>query len=264
MTDTLSIAAAPLALGTTMRRVARYAAASVQRALSDFSFVFFIVALPSAIFLFFATIYGNQPTSAGFKVDTFMMVSMAAYGGMGAAMSAGTAMQTERANGWFRQLQLTPLTSAEFFVSRLVVAVVLMVPAIGAVFVCGALRGVSLDGTRWLAAAGVLVVTLIPMIAMGIAIALWFSPQTAAPATTFMTLLLSMLGGLWFPMSMMPEGLAAVGRLLPSYRALDVANWTLAGGDFPWQSITLLASWTAALVVLGVVGYRRAVRNSRR
>ena len=77
-------------------------------------------------------------------------------------------------------------------------------------------------------------------------------------------LALSMLGGLWFPLEMMPEAMQTVGKLLPSYWAGRIGTWPLVGGDFPTQGVLVIGTWAVVLVGLGALGYGRAVRTSRR
>lgn len=102
------------------------------------------------------------------------------------------------------------------------------------------------------------------MIVFGLVIALWFKPQTATAVTTLAMLALAMLGGLWVPLQLMPEVMQTIGKLLPSYWASQIGAWPLVGGDFPWQGVIVLVVWLAVLVGVGALGYRRAIRTSRR
>ena len=246
------------------RRLLSYARSSVRRTLTDWSFLAFVIALPTTMYLFFAGIYGDQIAQGGVTVAAVMMVTMAAYGGLGAAMSAGAEIQSERSTGWFRQLMITPLTPLEFFVAKVIAAVFAVAPAIVAVFLRGVARGVRMPVGTWAATFGVLLAALLPMVLLGVVLGLWFKPQTAGAATTLVMLALSMIGGLWFPLDMMPEFLQRIGRLLPSYWAGQLGQWPVMGGAFPWQGVATIGVWCAALVGLGILGYRRAVRTSRR
>lgn len=246
------------------RHVAHYIAHSMLATLRDWAFLAFVVAMPTTMYLFFSGIYGAQMTQGGASVAAVMMVTMATYGALGAAMSAGAQIQTERATGWFRQLMVTALTPAQFITARIVVAVGVIVPAIAAVFVAGAARGVRLDAGTWVASGVLILVALLPMVMLGLTIGLWLKQAAAGAATTLMMLALSMLGGLWFPLDMMPDAMAAFGRTLPSYWAGRIGTWPISGGAFPWQGVVVLGIWTVALVVLGALGYGRAVRTSRR
>lgn len=247
-----------------LARLARYTAASIGQMVREWSFIAFIIAMPTTMYLFFSGIYGDQVASGGVTVAAIMMVTMATYGGLGAAMSAGATIQAERSSGWFRQLMLTPLSATQFFTAKVTTAVAVVVPALGAVFLAGAIQGVRLPATTWLAIGGLLLASLLPMVVLGLVIGLWFKQQTASAVTTLTMLTLSMVGGLWFPLDMMPAGLQFVGRLLPSYWAGQIGTWPLVQGDFPTQGVLVIGAWTVSLLVLGALGYRRAVTTSRR
>ncbi len=242
----------------------RYLGFSIRAMVRDWSFLAFIIAMPVTMYLFFAGIYGDQTAAGGVTVAAAMMVMMAAYGGLGAAMNAGASIQSERSSGWFRQLMLTPLTATQLVTAKVLTAVCAMVPALLAVFAAGLFRGVRLPLIAWAAVLGLLLVSLLPMVLLGVVIGLWFKQQTASAVTTLTMLALSMVGGLWFPLEMMPRSMQLVGQLLPSYWAGQIGMWPLLDATFPWRGAAVITAWTLALVVLGALGYGRAVRASRR
>lgn len=95
---------------TASRHFTHYLLHSWLGTLRDWSFLAFILAMPVTIYLFFAGIYGAQLSEGGVDVAAIMMVTMATYGALGAAMSAGNQITNERSTGWFRQLMITALT----------------------------------------------------------------------------------------------------------------------------------------------------------
>ncbi len=249
---------------TSARRFVSYTISSLKRALTDWAFLAFVIVMPVALYTFFSAIYGDQVVQGGVTVAAVMMITMAAYGGLGAAMNSGAQIQAERTSGWMRQLMVTPLTAVQFFAAKVVVAVMVVIPALAMVFLAGAWRGVRLPAATWLASGGTLLAALLPMTLLGLVLGLWFKPQAASAATTLTMMAMSMIGGLWFPLDMLPSALQTVGKLLPSYWAGQLGTWAILGGGFPWQGVLVIASWTVSLVVLGVLGYRRAVSSSRR
>lgn len=245
-------------------RVWHYFRHSLLGAMTDWAFLSFVVVMPVSLYLFFAAIYGDEETAGGVKVAAAMMVTMAAYGGLGAAMNAGGMIQAERASGWVRQLMITPLRPGEFIVAKLATAVGVVVPALVAVFVAGAIRGVRLEAATWLAVLVALLFSLLPMVILGVVIGMWAKPQTASVITTLTMLVLSMVGGLWFPLEMMPGSLQLLGRALPSCWVGKIGQWPVVGGDFPWRGVVVIGAWTLGLIAAGAVSYGRAVRTSRR
>ncbi|MDO5684238.1 MAG: ABC transporter permease, partial [Propionibacteriaceae bacterium] len=237
---------------------------SITHLVREWSFLAFLIAMPVTMYLFFSGIYGDQLTSGGVAVSAVMMVTMATYGGLGAAMNAGATIQSERSSGWFRQLMITPLTATEFVVAKICTALAAMLPALAAVGIAGVFRGVRLPVATWFSILGLLILALLPMVVLGLVIGLWFKQQTASAVTTLTMLALSMVGGLWFPLDMLPGVMQTVGKLLPSYWAGQIGIWPIIGGAFPWRGVLVLGIWVLVLSGLGALGYGRAVRTSRR
>ena len=265
---TLTTTASSLDATRTARRrtnpFVHYLLGSLGIMLREWSFLAFVVAMPTTMYLFFSSMFGGYATDGGVSVAAVMMVTMATYGGLGAAMSAGNQIQNERSTGWFRQLMITGLTPTQFVAAKVLVAVGVVIPAIGIVFIAGALRGVRLDASTWLGSFALLLVALLPMLLLGLTLGLWFKPAAASAATTLVMLALSMLGGLWIPLEMMPAAMQTLGQALPSYWAAQIGTWPITGGAFPWQGVAVIAAWSLVLIGLGALGYRRAVRTSKR
>ncbi|WP_330253370.1 ABC transporter permease [Nocardia sp. NBC_00565] len=103
--------------------------------------------------LFFA-IFGLQSddrtqTFGSGNVTGYIMVSMAVYGAMLATTSGGAMVAIERAQGWSRQLRLTPLRPVAYIATKVAVAMVLGLGSVTAVFVVGGLLGAHLTVTAW-------------------------------------------------------------------------------------------------------------------
>lgn len=245
-------------------RFVHYFLHSIGHLLRDWAFLAFLIAMPVFMYMLFSGIYGDQVATDGVTVAAVMMVMMATYGGLGAAISAGATIQSERSSGWFRQLMLTPLRPAEFVSAKVLTALAAVVPAIVAVGLAGVTRGVRLPLATWLGSLGLLVVALLPMVVLGLVIGLWFKQNTAGAVRTLIMLALAVVGGLWFPLDMMPPFMQTVGALVPSYWAGQIGLWPLVGGTFPWHGVAVIAFWVVALTALGALGYVRAIRSSRR
>jgi ABC-2 type transport system permease protein len=73
---------------------------------------------------------------------------------------------------------------------------------------------------------------------------------------------LSILGGVWMSVSILPKTLRTIAHWTPSNRFADL-GWSIAAGHTPPASDALiLAGWTALLGALAIMAYRRATVRS--
>ena len=114
-----------------------------------------------------------------------IMVSMAAYGSLGAAMSGGAQLAVERRSGWFRQLSITALPPRSFLWAKAVVIMALVLPALILVFAAGRVhRRRPGAGRAWLASLGLMWSACIPLAVLGIVIGLWVKAEVVQGVTT--------------------------------------------------------------------------------
>lgn len=232
----------------------------------QFSFGIFSIALPVILYVIFTQTYGDAGGPDGINWAAMIMVSMAAYGSLGAAMSGGAQLALERRSGWFRQLNITALPAQIFLLAKSAVIMVVVLPALILVFVAGfVVGGVRAPATAWLACLALMWLALLPMTILGVAIGLWAGADVVPGVTTLVLLMLSALGGLWFPVQIMPDVMQTIAKTLPSYWLAELGRWPfLPGTGFPWAGIAVLLGWSIGLTVLGALGYRRATANSTR
>ena len=102
----------------------RYAQLSARTAIRNVRFLVLTVALPVVLYLVYpASIEGQTMDDAtGYSINAYLMVSMAAFGGIGAALNATARIAIERQTGWNRQLRLTALTPAGYVTAKIAVA----------------------------------------------------------------------------------------------------------------------------------------------
>ncbi|HEY5787872.1 MAG TPA: ABC transporter permease [Microlunatus sp.] len=242
-----------------------YAVHSTWLTVKNFAFVVFAVGMPLVLYVVFSQTFTGSGPDAGL-VSAMIMVSMAAYGALGAAMSGGAQLATERRSGWFRQLSVTTLAPREFLLAKAGVIMVLVLPSLLLVFGAGFLiGGVRMPVGVWLASLALMWVALVPLAILGIVIGLWVKAEAVGGVTTLILLLLAMLGGLWLPTEMMPPVAQALAQALPSYWLAELGRWPmLPDSAFPWTGVLVLLAWVIGLTVLGGLGFRRATASSKR
>lgn len=245
-----------------------YTMHSTKLTAKNFSFVLFSLALPVILYVVFAKMFGGtSDDGSGINWSAMIMVSMAAYGSLGAAMSGGAQLAVERRSGWFRQLSITVLPPRAFLWARAAVIMFIVLPALILVFTAGfVIGGVRAPVLVWLASLGLMWLALIPMTILGITVGLWVKAEAVQGVTTLTLLLLAMLGGLWFPAQIMPSVMQFIAHCLPSYWMAELGRYPFlpAGVAFPWTGVWVLLAWSVGLTMLGALGYRRAAADSKR
>ncbi|WP_061292872.1 ABC transporter permease [Herbidospora cretacea] len=223
----------------------------VRRSLSSPVNLVFLAGFPVLLYLLWTKVLdlASGPVS---------MVSMATYGAMGGALFIGGAIAMERASGWLRQLAVTPLPAHGYIVAKLVAGMLAVLPSVVIVLAAGALLGgVRLPAGTWLVLPLLIWIGVAPFAALGVAFGYSFRGQSANIVTMVVFFLLAVLGGLWLPVSRMPEGLRVVAEHSPAYQAGSLGWRALDGLPPTGTSVLVLVAWTALFVVLGVWRYRR-------
>ena len=116
-----------------------YLRLEVRRSLRNRRYLVFTVVFPVMLYILYTAVL---PATASGPIDglpwnVYFLVSMAAYGAMGAAMSQANPIATERRQGWARQLRVTPLPSLAYVAAKVASAVLLTVPALALVGAAG-------------------------------------------------------------------------------------------------------------------------------
>lgn len=245
-------------------RGVRYARSATVVTLSRGMFLFFTIGMPVAMFLLFNGLFGKE-AAGDTSYGTLIMIRMAAYGGLGAAINTGALIQLERTNGWLRQLMVAGLTPRAFVAGRMAAAMGVVLPVLTAVFLCGiAFAGVRMSPGAALLSLLQLWIGMIPMILLGLVIALALKPTAAQPVITIGMMALAMLGGLWFPAELFPGWLQTVSAFTPSRWLGELGTWSVTGAAFPVQGLLVLIAWTVVLGTLAGLLLGRAARTTPR
>jgi ABC-2 type transport system permease protein len=260
-TATTTAAAATTRPTSAPRIPVRYVLLEAKRQLRNVRAIVFTFALPVVMMLIFGAAYGK-----GNAVDPItklpeavvITLQMAAYGAMMAALSQAFAIVNERAIGWNRQLRVTPLSGTSFLVSKVIASLCVAAMSILIVFVVSMLAlGTSMSVGHWLGAGFAIWCGVIPFALIAILIGQFAKPSFAQPLFMVVFMGMAILGGLWVPLSIMPDWMTSVAKAIPSYW-LNIMGQTGAGasGSFG-QPVMVLAIWAVALCALIVWRFRR-------
>lgn len=241
----------------------RYLAVEIRRMYRDRRFIFFTVAIPVGFYLLWSNIFAKSSgpdTDTGLDPKTYLLVSMASFGALGAALTTtGARLAAERQSGWLRQLQVTPLRPWAVITTKVIASMCLALPAIVLVGITAALtQHVHLSPGQWAAMVALMWVGTLPFAALGTLIGSLVSADAAHPVTVACYFALSILGGLWMSVSILPKTLRTIAHWTPSNRFADLGWSVVAGHTPPASDALVLAAWTVGLGALAVAAYRRA------
>jgi ABC-2 type transport system permease protein len=238
-----------------------YVYLETKRQLRNVRAMVFTFAVPVIMLLVFGSAFGSQTdptTHLQYLVVTTLQ--MASYGAMMAALSQAFAIVNERSIGWNRQLRVTPLSGWGFMVSKVIAAMAFAAASI-VITVLVATVGLhaSLDPAHWFAAGFGIWCGVIPFALIAILIGQFAKPSFAQPLFMVVFMGLAILGGLWVPLSVMPDWMGSVAHLLPSYwlNRIGQMGAGATGASGMAEPAMVLAGWAVVLAAVIVWRYRR-------
>lgn len=237
-----------------------YARLDLRRQLRDRIGMFFVVGLPTFMYLVFGL--GSDDAVGSGNVAMYVMISMAAYGAVTATSSVAGSAATEQAMGWGRQLGLTPMRPLAFVAAKAGVAMAVAAVPVAAIFAIGVATGARGDVVDWVLAGIVVWLGSALFAIYGLAICLLFRGSNAPGIASGMVVVMAFLGNVFSPM----DGLMLdLGRLTPLYGYVALARFPLTDGGLPtggqdplWLPAANVIAWTAIFSVLALWGVRRS------
>jgi ABC-2 type transport system permease protein len=227
----------------------------LRRVARNKQFIFFTVLLPALFTIFLTKIIGGQMPGGAERqeVSASIMVSMMAYGAIGASLSATIRLSFDRASGWLRQLRVTPVPQTQVFAVDVAVGVLLALPSLLVVALVGRfVNGVQLPAGTWLALLAVLWAGSAAFVALGLLVGLSLDEKAAGGALGILAVMLAALGGLWWPVEMLPGAMRGLAYTLPSYWYAELGRDVAAGGWPAGGAVLAMAGFTAAFGLIAV------------
>lgn len=245
-----------------------YVGIELKRKLRNRRTLLFTVAFPIVMYVIIGVRFVDQPLTAtplsagGPSVAAYIMVSMAMYGAMMSATQTGAAVAVERAQGWSRQLRLTPLNPFVNVVIKMIAGMMLGLLAVVATYVAGAISGVQLSPAQWIVTglAGWLLAGAV-FTTLGLMVGYMVPGENAAQITSLVIVFLSFLGGLFYPLSSMPDFLQTIAKFTPVYGISELARGPLTGDAFDLGALVNAVVWLALFVAGTAYFFRRDTKR---
>ncbi len=177
--------------------------------------------------------FGAQVTENGFRLST---PSIAAMFVMISLLNMAQLLTEERTSGVLRRMGMMPVRKLHLLAGHLLSSALMGWGQFAVMLGFGAALGVSFGARPWLALA-VAAAYALAIAALAVALAtVARTPGQALALATLAWVVLTPLGGGWWPLLLVPDWMRAVGHLSPVAWCLDALN-VLVFGDGTWMDV---------------------------
>ncbi|MDT0457091.1 ABC transporter permease [Streptomyces sp. DSM 41527] len=237
----------------------------ITRALRNKKFLFFSVIYPPALYLIIAGGADSKPIP-GMKLDMalYFMVSMATLGALTAVLMGNSErIAKERETGWVRQLRLTALPGRGYVAAKMASAATVSLPSILLVMiVAAAVKGVRLEAWQWISIAAGTWLGSFVFAALGVAIGYLATGDAVRPITILCYFGLALLGGLWMPLTSLPQWAQNIAEWLPTHAYTALGTAVEAGGAPHVKDVAILAGYLLVFAGGAAWLYRKDTRKA--
>ena len=163
----------------------------------------------------------------------------------------------ERAQGWSRQLRLTPLTPTAYVLTKILTAMTLGLVAVLVEFAVGAFSGVRLPMHVWLYAGLAAWIGSLVFAAFGLFVGYLAPAENVMQFLGPILAILAMFGGLFVPLEVLPHVMQTIATFTPVYGVGSIARSPLTGTGFTMVAVANVVLWTVLFGVGAALLYRR-------
>jgi ABC-2 type transport system permease protein len=208
------------------------------------------IVVPVVFFLAFGLnrSYDTQTAGSG-NVSAFVMISLALYGAVLATTFGGAMVSLERAQGWSRQLRLTPLSPVAYIAIKVLTALVLGACSVAAVYLAGVLtHKPSMPVDVWIETGLCVWIGSLLFAAFGLFLGYMLPSENVMQFLGFILGLLSLIGGVFIPVSQFAHTIQDIAKFTPLYGLNQLVHAPLLGGSVPWTWPVNVVAW---LIIFG-------------
>lgn len=234
--------------------LARECSAEVTKAWRQPSFAVPTLVLPLAFYALFGVVLSRPGEgNAGYLLSTYGV--FAALGpslfGFGAGLAA------ERDAGTLALKQVSPLPGWVYLGARLGTCLLFTLLVLMALYaLAGFAGGVAMERSQWLRLLLVHLASVVPFCLLGLCVGLSVASSGAMALTNILFMVLAVVGGLWFPLFLMPRLMQAAAQLLPSTHLAALAL-AATGREVEGSALSHLAPVLAFSAACAAVAFRR-------
>ena len=215
---------------------------------------------PLAFYVLFGLMLPSQTGNAA--PAHYLLATYGAFAVIGPALFGfGVGIAMDEDMGWLKLKRVSPLPMLVHFIARVLMSMVFALACVLALSALAAFAGdVALSAPQWLLLWTVLTIGAIPFCAMGLLIGSLVKARASVAVVNLIYLPMSVLSGLWFPITLFPEAMQTFALVLPAFHLGELALHVvgLREANVPLALAMLLGSGALFLALALVVQRRRA------
>ena len=228
----------------------------MRRALRNRRTLIFVLIMP--IFLLFVLAKPNESQQFGdVNAMVYYVVAIGTYSAMVAGTAGGAAVSVERAQGWSRQLRLTPLSPVAYIAMKIVTAMVLSAVSIIVVYVIGYAMGARESVGVMASSAVITWIGSLVFAGFGLFMGYLLPSENVMQFLGFALAILAFFGGIWVPLQLLPQLMQDISQFFPSYGMAQLAQAPLAGTGFNPEAFANFILWLLIFAGGAALLYRR-------
>jgi ABC-2 type transport system permease protein len=203
------------------------------------------IVIPVVFFLLFGNGKNYDSLRYGHgNVAAEVMVSLALYGAVLATTFGGAMVSIERAQGWSRQLRLTPLSPVAYIVMKIITALVLGACSVAGVYIAGVLTNkASMSPGLWIATGFSVWIGSLLFAAFGLFIGYLLPAENVMQLIGLILALLSFAGGLFIPVSQYSHTVQQIAAWTPLYGLNQLVHTPVLGNGVDWTWVVNVLAW---------------------
>lgn len=250
--------------GTSVRSAARagairtYLRLELRRMLRDRRTLLFSLLVPPAVFLWVGASADNQATEVGpgTNLTASLLVSIALFGALLTSSSGGAGVAVERAQGWTRQLRLTPLEPWAYVLVKVLASMTIGGFSVLLTFIAGWFGGAEMPPVAWALCALIAWSGSLVFAAFGLLMGYLLPTDSVHKFLNLILAALSFAGGLFLPFS---DGtpMATISQLMPTYGLAELARAPLGSGSFEIIAVVNVVAWAAVFFSAAAWRFRK-------
>ena len=184
---------------------------------------------------------------------------------------ATLSISKDRTGAFLTRLFASPMRAYEFILGYILPLIIIVLGQFAVTYACSAVIGAVSGESLPIGGALLSCVTLLPSALFFICAGLFFgtllSDKSAPPCSSILISLCSIMGGIWFDLSTVPDDnfFALLCRILPFSHATDAARAAISGDlEGIWVHLAVCSAWAIISLASAVIVFKWRMMNDKK